>query len=195
MMEKIILASASPRRRELLSLIGIPFQVIVSQAEEVVTQTEPDRIVMELAAAKAEAVAALPEAAGKTVLGSDTIVWCDGSVLGKPKDHDEAAAMLHSLQGKEHSVYTGVALINRQRGIRRLFFRRTRVFVHTMSNVEIEGYIATGEPFDKAGGYGIQGPFAAYVDGIEGDYQTVVGLPVSAVYQELKEICGMQDPV
>ena len=191
-MEEIILASASPRRRELLSLIGIPFRVIVSEADETVTETEPEKIIMELAYGKADAVAALPEAQGRTMLGADTIVWCEDRVLGKPADAAEAAAMLTMLQGQEHSVYTGVALINRQEGICKKFYRRTKVYVHEMTGQEIGDYIATGEPFDKAGAYGIQGPFAAYVDGIEGDYQTVVGLPVSGVYQALKEI-GAQD--
>ena len=184
-MEEIILASASPRRSQLLSLIGVPFQVIVSDADESVEAEQPEEIVMELAYRKAHAVAILPEAAGKFVLGADTIVWCDGRMLGKPKDAAEAGAMLQVLQGREHSVYTGVALL-RDDAVKR-FYRQTKVFVHEMSQEEIDAYIATGDPFDKAGAYGIQGPFAAYVDGIEGDYQTVVGLPVSAVYQMLKE--------
>ena len=193
-MEEIILASASPRRSELLSLIGVPFKVIVSEADESVQEEEPEKIVMELAYRKASAVAALPEAAGKVVLGADTIVWCDGEVLGKPKDAADADRMLHMLQGHVHSVYTGAAILQRSADSGadqcRQFYRCTKVHVHEMTQDEIDAYIATGEPFDKAGAYGIQGPFAAYVDGIEGDYQTVVGLPVSAVYQELKDFSG-----
>lgn len=195
-MEKIILASGSPRRRELLAQIGIPFEVRVSKADETIGTAEPGRMVEELSARKAEAVAA-GAAKGEVVLGADTIVWQDGAVLGKPRDREDARRMITSLQGGWHSVFTGVTLLElagskkgAQPRIRRKvqFHRETRVFVHAMEAEEIEAYLDTGEAFDKAGAYGIQGAFAAFVDRIEGDYDTVVGLPVSAVYQALKKL-------
>ena len=193
-MEKIILASGSPRRKELLAQIGMEFQVIKSSAEEVITKAAPEEIVMELSAQKAENVAQAVEQG--IVLGADTIVWLDGRVLGKPKDRADAFRMLNQLQGKCHSVFTGVTLIQRWEGKTqkvRSFAEETRVRVHGMSREEIESYLDTGDPFDKAGSYGIQGPFAAYVDGIEGDYNTVVGLPLASLYQELKKFYHPQD--
>ena len=189
-MEKIILASGSPRRRELLEQIGIPFEVKVSEADEAISQADPGRLVEELSYRKAKAVAD-KEAQG-TVLGADTIVWQDGEVLGKPADRADAHRMIQELQGREHSVFTGVTII--RKGVpgksdqKISFHRETKVFVHQMEEEEIEAYLNTGEAFDKAGAYGIQGAFAAYVDRVEGDYQTVVGLPVSAVYQALRNL-------
>ena len=186
-MEEIILASASPRRSELLAQIGIRFRVEKSHGEEHITKTAPGEIVEELSLQKAAEVARRFDTG--IILGADTIVWADGKVLGKPKDREDAKSMLLLLQNRSHSVFTGVTLIRKEHGEKtmiRTFHRETRVHVHAMSDEEIEAYLDTGDPFDKAGSYGIQGPFAAYVDGIEGDYLTVVGLPVSAVYQELK---------
>ena len=185
-MEEIILASGSPRRRELLDLIGVPFRVIKSDAPEVITKTDPGDIVCELSMQKAVAVqeSLTGDDRDRIVLGADTIVWCNGAALGKPANRDEARQMLLALQNREHSVFTGVTILKGER--RDSFFSETKVFVHAMSEQEIEDYLDTGEPFDKAGAYGIQGPFAAFVDRIEGDYQTVVGLPASAVYQHLK---------
>ena len=189
-MKEIILASGSPRRRELLEQIHISFEVHVSEAEETVTQTDPGRIVEELSLKKAGAVAA--ELGQGIILGADTIVWQDGEVLGKPKDREDARRMIRELQGRSHSVFTGVTII--RKGVpgkedRTLsFHRETVVSVHAMEEDEIEDYLETGEAFDKAGAYGIQGAFAAYVDKVEGDYHTVVGLPVSAVYQALREL-------
>lgn len=189
-MEKIILASGSPRRRELLEQVQIPFEVHVSEAEETVTQTDPGRIVEELSLKKAGAVAA--ELGQGIILGADTIVWQDGEVLGKPKDRGDARRMIRELQGRSHSVFTGVTIIRKgvpgKKDRILSFHRETVVFVHAMEEDEIEAYLETGEAFDKAGAYGIQGAFAAYVDKIEGDYHTVVGLPVSAVYQALREL-------
>ena len=205
-MEEIILASGSPRRKELLTLIGVPFKVIKSDAREVITKTEPGEIVMELSMQKAldvcrqvrEGRAGTEQLAGgqpeekafpTTILGADTIVCLDGQVLGKPADRADAKRMLQALQGRTHSVFTGVTLLDSRKEMTgRSFYRETKVMVHAMSEEEIEAYLDTGEPFDKAGAYGIQGAFAAYVDGIEGDYMNVVGLPVSAVYQALKEM-------
>ncbi len=188
-MEEIILASGSPRRKQLLEQIGVPIRVVVSGVEESVTETEPDKIVEELSFQKADSVA--QEIPDGIVLGADTIVWAEGHALGKPADREDGARMIGMLQGNEHSVFTGVTLIRREGGetkAKRSFARETVVHVHEMTEAEIDAYLNTGDPFDKAGGYGIQGPFAAYVDGIEGDYTNVVGLPVSAVWQELKKL-------
>ena len=191
--EKIILASGSPRRRELLTLIGIPYEVIVSSARETITKTHPGEIVEELSAQKAADVAS--QVTEGIILGADTIVWQDGKALGKPHDREQARTMLRALQGRAHEVYTGVTLIKKEKGEDGKetcqtvqFHSMTTVHVHSMSDAEIERYMDTGDPFDKAGSYGIQGPFAAFVDGIEGDYHTVMGLPVAKVYQELKKL-------
>ena len=188
-MKRLILASNSPRRRELLEQIGVEFEVIPSNAEEKVTKQEPSEVVEELSRQKAEDVAAAVE--DGIVLGADTVVCQDGQIMGKPKDEADAKQMLQKLQGEEHSVYTGVTILVKENGAVQhvqTFSQETKVYVYEMTDEEIDRYIATGEPMDKAGAYGIQGRFAAYVDGIEGDYNNVVGLPVSAVWQELKEL-------
>lgn len=188
-MRKIILASGSPRRKELLAQIGIPFQVIKSNAEEKITKTVPEEIVKDLSLQKAADVA--QQLQEGIILGADTIVCLDGEIMGKPKDRNDAFQMLERLQGRSHSVFTGVTLMRKIPGEEmkiRSFAVETRVKIHEMCREEIEAYLDTGDPFDKAGSYGIQGPFAAYVDGIEGDYNNVVGLPVAAVYQELKRL-------
>lgn len=188
-MREIILASGSPRRKELLAQVGIAFQVIKSKAEEKITKTIPEEIVKDLSHQKAEDVAAGVEEG--IVLGADTIVCLDHEIMGKPRDREEAYQMLEQLQGRSHSVFTGVTLMKKEAGQvtkDQSFAVETKVKVHAMSREEIEDYLDTGDPFDKAGGYGIQGPFAAYVDGIEGDYNNVVGLPIAAVYQELKQM-------
>ena len=189
-MKTIILGSASPRRRELLAQIGADFTVRVSGKEEIYHSTVPEEIVKELALMKAENVAEeLRADRDMIVLGADTIVVLDDAILGKPKDEEEAFRMIHSLQGRTHEVYTGVAVLDFGKEGKKSVVNHavgTKVFVHAMSDEEIRGYIATGEPMDKAGGYGIQGRFAPYIDRIEGDYYNVVGLPVSYVYQVLK---------
>lgn len=189
-MKTIILGSASPRRRELLAQIGVDFTVRVSRKEEIYHSTVPEEIVKELALMKAENVAEeLRADRDMIVLGADTIVVLDDAILGKPKDEEEAFRMIHSLQGRTHEVYTGVAVLDFGKEGKKSVVNHavgTKVFVHAMSDEEIRGYIATGEPMDKAGGYGIQGRFAPYIDRIEGDYYNVVGLPVSYVYQVLK---------
>jgi septum formation protein len=192
-MEKtLILASASPRRRQLLEQIRIPFQVLVSEAEEIWHGTRPEEIVKELALLKAKAAANKfsQETGGEALLlGADTVVVRDGEILGKPEDEKDAYEMLHSLQGRSHQVFTGVALLEIEKSgqkIRFLHAEETKVFVHAMTPEEIWDYVRTGEPMDKAGAYGIQGSFAAYIDRIEGDYFNVVGLPLACVYQNLK---------
>lgn len=186
-MKQIVLASASPRRRELLAQAGIVFTVKASDAEEVVTENAPDKIVKELAFLKAKAVAEREEDA--LVIGADTIVVAEGNILGKPHSREEAFSMLSMLQGKTHQVYTGVALIAKEAGKERLevFAEKTDVTFYPMTEKEIQEYIDTGESMDKAGAYGIQGRAAVYIQKICGDYNNVVGLPVAKLYQKLKE--------
>ncbi len=195
----IILASGSPRRRELMQQIGLDFEVQVSEVEEHVTSTVPAEVVQELSRQKAEAVAAVLFKRGNDrsdclVLGADTIVACDGRILGKPKDEADAVHMLTMLSGRAHEVYTGVTFVYADPvdGSRKehTFYECTKVHFAPMSAEEIAEYVATGDPLDKAGAYGIQGFCARYITGIEGDYNNVVGLPVGRVYQELKRCAG-----
>lgn len=200
---RIILASASPRRKELLEQIGLPFEVMTSHVEERISSARPDRVVEELSCQKAEAVAeewdlsrlACPEGdreKGLLVIGADTVVALDGAILGKPVDREDAVTMLERLQGREHAVYTGVTLLYRAADapewIRKCFHERSRVYFFPMTKAEIAEYVKTGDPMDKAGAYGIQGRCARYISGIEGDYNNVVGLPVGRLYQEIKEL-------
>ena len=185
--KRIILASASPRRRELLAQVGITPEVMPSHVEEVVTSTEPDQVVMELSAQKAEDVAAMYLNSDRdlVVIGSDTVVAVDGEILGKPHDEADAVRMISMIQGRTHQVYTGVTLIFGTTGEHVTFAEKTDVYVYPMTEAQIRQYVATKEPMDKAGAYGIQGYFAAYIKGISGDYNSVVGLPVGRVCQEL----------
>ncbi len=194
--KRIILASGSPRRRELLEQIGIEFEIAVSNKEEKYTKTKPADIVKELAYQKAENVASdqKEELKNTIIIGADTIVVQDDEILGKPRDKEDAYRMLQNIQGREHQVFTGTAVISYDKnGTESVSIHavETKVFVNTMDPDEIKGYIETGEPMDKAGAYGIQGRFAAYIDKIEGDYYNVVGLPVSYVYQQIKKIQGV----
>lgn len=187
--EKIILASASPRRRELLHQIGLETEVLPSRIEEKPTATQPEEVVEELSRQKCLDVAGRAQENG-VVLGADTVVALDGKIMGKPGSAGQAAEMLKSLQGRSHQVFTGVTLAEVRKGriVRQeTFSERTEVFLFPMTEEEIEAYILSGEPFDKAGAYGIQGSFARHVESIEGDYNNVVGLPVAAVYQRLKK--------
>lgn len=191
---EIILASASPRRRELLGQIGLEFQIQVSHVEEKITATLPHSIVEELSARKAEAVLQ-SILAGREVLviGADTIVACGQQVLGKPAGETDAVSMLSMLQGRTHEVYTGVTLLHREAADeggkveRKVFYEATKVHFYPMTGQEIAAYASTKDPLDKAGAYGIQGLCARYIRGIEGDYNNVVGLPVGRLYQEAKE--------
>lgn len=190
---KVILASASPRRRELLHQVGVEFEVIPAEGGEHGTAAEPWELVEELASGKAEEVVRRVEASGEmtdgdfAVLGADTVVVLDGKILGKPADREEAFGMLSALQGRKHQVYSGVAIdfVRGGRKQRKCFHVMTEVEVFPMTEEQIAAYITTGEPFDKAGAYGIQGRFARYIKGITGDYYNVVGLPVSRVMQAL----------
>lgn len=183
----IILASASPRRRELLRQVGLMPEVIPSGVEEVAAGREPGEIVKELSRQKAEDVflACGNREGSLVVIGADTVVSVDGKILGKPGSKAEAKQMIGLLQGREHQVYTGVTMIFGSSGERLTFAERTDVHVRMMSREQIARYVATGEPMDKAGAYGIQGYFAAFIEGIRGDYNNVVGLPVERVCREL----------
>lgn len=194
---KIILASGSPRRRELLAGLGLDYTVLVSGVEEHVTRQDPGGVVEELSAQKAYDVLQhlLAEASGQgteelLVIGADTIVAVDGQILGKPTNMRHAAEMLGWLSGRRHQVYTGVTLYHRLEGEthRHTFYECTQVEFYPMTEEEIGWYISTGEPMDKAGAYGIQGQGSRFIRAIEGDYSNVVGLPVARLYQELKAI-------
>ena len=184
---RIILASASPRRRELLSQLGVEFEVCPSQGEEKITEVLPERAVMELAQQKAAEIAAKTEG-DAWILGADTVVVYDQKILGKPKDAEDAKLMLRMLQDNKHHVYTGVCIWKKENGTEdvRCFFEKTDVVFYPMTEEEIDQYVATGEPMDKAGSYGIQGVGGLYVREIHGDYNNVVGLPIARLYHELK---------
>ena len=186
---ELILASGSPRRKELLEQIGIEPVIVPSRIEEVVTSSEPEKVVLELSSQKAEDVMSRSPV-GSVVLGADTVVAIDGMFLGKPKSHEEACGMIRRIQGRRHQVYTGVAILwKEESGVQKKHFTvGTDVEVFPMTEEEIQAYAALEEPMDKAGAYAIQGRFAAYIKGISGDYSNVVGLPVGSVYQELKII-------
>lgn len=194
-MIRTILASASPRRQELLTQIGINFDVCPSNCEEIITCEEPEDIVKELALQKAADVADRTIGEDVLVIGADTIVVCEGEILGKPKNEADAMRMLHKLMGKTHEVYTGVALISRRGGSEQLivFAEKTEVDVCTLKTDELKYYVESGEPMDKAGAYGIQGKFAKFITGIRGDYYNVVGLPVCRLYHEMKLLLYPKD--
>lgn len=208
---RLVLASASPRRRELLSQIGLEFTVMPSIKEENAKTTEAGALVQELSRQKAVDIweqlsggqgqnpdadqeqiseeTQEPNLNGKRqpellVIGADTVVCCEGKILGKPHSREAAAEMLTALQGRSHEVYTGVTLYSQSETV--TFFECTQVEFYPMTEVEISEYIDSKEPMDKAGAYGIQGLGARFVKGIRGDYNNVVGLPVGRLYQELK---------
>ena len=201
-MSQIILASQSPRRKELLEQIGLEFEICPAKGEEIITKSIPEEVVMELSKQKAEEVAALVSSFGENhkeittpsdilVIGADTVVAYDGKILGKPKDEADAKRMLTMLAGNTHSVFTGVTLVLIDKSGRAgelVFYEKTDVKMHAMTEVEIDRYIATGEPMDKAGSYAIQGKCAIHIEKIDGDYNNVVGLPIARIYQELKNI-------
>ncbi len=183
MSRDFILASSSPRRFELLRQIGFSFQNIVPSVEETSDRSDPIEIVSELSARKAAAVAKNNPLS--VVIAADTVVTADGKVLGKPHSEAEAAEMLRFLSGRSHFVFTGVTVICDSRIETAIC--RTEVFFKELSEDTISCYLRTGEPFDKAGGYGIQGKGALLVDHIDGDYANVVGLPISMLCEMLKE--------
>ncbi len=181
----IILASNSPRRKELLSELGINFAVVPPHGEEIFSKTAPpDEIVVSLARAKAHEVA--QNYPHDIIIGADTIVVHEKKILGKPESAENAAEMLTSLSGKQHAVYTGVCVV--KNGEEFAFAEMTRVEFFKLSQEEISSYVQTGEPLDKAGAYGIQGKGKVLVRRIEGDYYNVVGLPVARLWRLLKKL-------
>ena len=187
---KIILASKSPRRQELLKLGGIEYDVIVSDTEEVINSQVPREVVEDLSLQKARAVyESIGDKNNTAVIGADTVVSYEGKILGKPKDEDDARRMLTMLSGNTHEVYTGVTILsNGMDGIHNIktFSECTRVIFYPLDSDEIESYIKSKDPMDKAGSYGIQSGAAKFVKRIEGDYNNVVGLPLARLYHELK---------
>ncbi len=184
---KYILASASPRRKELLSRAGFPFEVIPSEVEEILTGNSPEEIVTHLAAQKAKDVFDRLPSEDLLVIGADTIVVYRDEILGKPAGSSEAFDMLSMLSDQTHQVYTGVALFWRREGAlsHKSFAECTDVTFYPVSKEDLNDYVASGDPLDKAGAYGIQGTFAKHVKEIRGDYNNVVGLPLGRLYQEL----------
>lgn len=190
-MPKIILASASPRRKELLNQIKLSFEIRVSSCEEIITTTVPYEVVMELSDQKASDVASQLSSEEKNdcfVIGADTIVAIDHHILGKPSSPEEANEMLHMLSGNIHQVYTGVTLIHCKNGnfSKKTFYEKTDVYFYPLSDEKIDNYIASGNCMDKAGAYGIQCEAAAFVKKIDGDYNNVVGLPVARLLLEME---------
>lgn len=188
-----VLASASPRRRQLMGQIGLEPEVVPSLAEENETGMTPPDTVMALSRKKARDVAA-HYGEGTTVIGADTVVAAENRILGKPSSHEEAEEMISLLQGNVHQVYTGVTIIlcgSKRKEV--TFYERTDVAVYPMDQEEIRRYAGSGEPMDKAGAYGIQGTFAAYIQWIHGDYNNVVGLPAGRLYQELKKLGVLEE--
>ena len=187
---RIVLASGSPRRKEILSQIGASYEVIVSDCDESTSCTEPEALVRELSYKKAEAVA--KEQTGPViVIGADTVVAYNGRILGRPKDTADATQMISMLAGDTHQVYTGVSLLIKEENgeMRSLVFAEcSQVEVEALNETQIADYIKTGEGKDKAGSYAVQGVFAAHIKGIRGDYFNIVGLPVAGIYKRLYEI-------
>lgn len=187
-MSRIVLASASPRRRELLTQIGLKFDIMPSQIEEVLKGNSPAENVMGLAHDKAMDIYQQLCAQGEKdilVIGADTVVALDDKILGKPKNEEDALWMLRFLQGHTHQVYTGVCLITEEGA--HSFYGKTDVTMYPATDEQLKAYIASGEPMDKAGSYAIQGLGTVFVQGIHGDYNNVVGLPVAEIWQTMQK--------
>lgn len=197
-MYRIILASESPRRREIMDQMGICYEVIPSHVKEDVKDDIPSKMVEALASLKARDVAdrLKNEPNNTIIIGADTIVFHRGQVLGKPKDRDDAIRMLKSLSNDVHEVYTGVSIIIRKNNYKDIkandenivFSVSTKVVVQPLTIDEIEDYVDSGEPFDKAGAYAIQGGFGIYIKEIHGDYYNIVGFPIAQIYEKLKAV-------
>ncbi len=193
-LQEIVLASASPRRRELLASLGLRVVVVPSDIDE---GDRPGYVPLDLArlhaGSKADAVAAREP--GRLLVAADTVVDLDGASLGKPASPDEAASMLSRLSGREHLVHTAYSIVDGPSGRRRDGATTTKVRFCRLSPAEIEAYVASGDPLDKAGAYGIQGPGAALVEGIDGDFYSVMGLPLGAVTRDLRALGYRLPPV
>ena len=186
---EIILASGSPRRKELFKRMGLNFAVRESRAEETIEEGLPPFFVVEqLSLLKASSVAKMVKSEGKDalIIGADTVVVSENVILTKPRDEADAVNILRSLSGKWHSVLTGVTVMNTKNAKSESFFAETKVHFINLSEEEIYAYVKTGEPLDKAGAYGIQEKGSLFVDAISGDYFNVVGLPVCKLAQVLK---------
>lgn len=197
---QIVLASQSPRRKELLARLHLPFEIIPAIGEENPPDSQPENVVLELARQKADEVYLRKQhdkSCGQRnllVIGADTVVVYRNQVLGKPQSREDAYEMLHMLSGTTHHVYTGICIVQSSHDrevIRHQFYEKTEVVFAALTEEEILHYIESGDPFDKAGAYGIQGDFSVYVRGISGDYNNVVGLPIARLYQELKRIVSL----
>ncbi len=184
-LNRIILASASPRRKELLQQIDIQFECMVSNEEEIITSENPAEVVEELSKQKAMNVAKQCNEEFDLIIGADTVVAYNNKILGKPADRQDAIETIRMLQSDKHQVCTGVTLVLKDKII--TFHEKTDVYVYPISDDLIEKYVDTKECMDKAGSYAIQGRFARYIRRIEGDYNNVVGLPVSAIVRRLTE--------
>lgn len=183
-MKPFILASQSPRRKQLLEQAELTFTIIPSEVEEIVNeQDSPEKVVSSLAYQKAQDV--FSRFPSEVILAADTVVVVDEKILGKPQDKLDAKKMLQRLSGTEHDVLTGVSLLSAEKEM--TFVDKTRVYFYSLTEAEIDSYIDSGEPFDKAGAYGIQGLGATLVEKIHGDYYTVVGLPIAKVVRALKQ--------
>ena len=193
-MKKVILASQSPRRRELMGLLGLDFSVMVDNTpEHIDASLSPDEVVCTLAGFKGENVAkTLSVGDDAIIIAADTVVAADGKILGKPANENEAEKMLLFLSDRRHDVYTGVYIKDTARGKSISFYEKTEVFFRKLDTEEIKGYINTREPMDKAGAYGIQGFGALFVEKINGDYFNVVGLPVCKLAERLKKDFGFK---
>ena len=184
---KIILASASPRRKELLTQIGVKFDIMISDKETDIDSSNPVKACEKQAMQKAldiEEKAALKYREDYIIIAADTIVALEDTILGKPKDKEDARLMLERISGKKHKVYTAVCVFNSRLKTHKSFVEETAVEVAELSKEDIDFYLSDDEAYDKAGAYAIQGLFSRYIVGIEGDYYNVMGLPVGRVYRE-----------
>jgi septum formation protein len=187
---RIVLASKSPRRKEILSSLGLKFDIIVADADERSDEPDPKKRVASLAAIKGRAVIdTLADKNDVLIIASDTLVFACGEFLGKPRDKDDARRMINMLSGREHSVVSGLYLSYNGKEV--LSADETKVIFDTMTDAEIESYIESDEPYDKAGGYAVQGLASLYISGLKGDYFNVVGLPVNLLYKTLKKELGI----
>ena len=188
---KVILASKSPRRKEILENLGVKFDIIVADADETSDIKDPEELVMTLAERKGRAVREKIRDGGDTlIIASDTLVYADGEFLGKPRDRADAERMISMLSGNHHRVVSGIYLSYGEREARAS--ASTKVFFDSLTDDEIEAYLNTSEPYDKAGAYAIQGRASAFISGIEGDYFNVVGLPVNTLYRLLRDEFGIK---
>ena len=188
---KVILASKSPRRKEILENLGVKFDIIVADADETSDIKDPEELVMTLAERKGRAVRErLGDCKDTLIIASDTLVYADGEFLGKPRDRADAERMIRMLSGNHHCVVSGIYLSYGEREARAS--ASTKVFFDSLTDDEIEAYLDTSEPYDKAGAYAIQGRASAFIRGIEGDYFNVVGLPVNTLYRLLRDEFGIR---